>query len=47
MPMTKNEAVRIRLRHLDIHNHWLREKVQNKKINVCWVDTDAMLADAS
>jgi hypothetical protein len=43
--MVKNEAIQTRLRHIDIHNHWLREKVQNKEINVRWVDTDSMPAD--
>jgi transposase InsO family protein len=43
--MIKNEAIQTRLRHIDIHNHWLREKVQNKEINVRWVDTDSMPAD--
>jgi hypothetical protein len=43
--MVKNEAIQTRLRHIDIHNHWLREKVQNKEINVRWVDTNSMPAD--
>lgn len=43
--MVKNEAIQTRLRHVDIHNHWLREKVQNKEINVRWVDTNSMPAD--
>jgi hypothetical protein len=43
--MVKNEAIQTRLRHVDIHNHWLREKVQNKEINVRWIDTDSMPAD--
>uniref|UniRef100_A0A093UNR6 Retrovirus-related Pol polyprotein from transposon TNT 1-94 n=2 Tax=Talaromyces marneffei PM1 TaxID=1077442 RepID=A0A093UNR6_TALMA len=43
--MIKNEAIQTRLRHIDIHNHWLREKVQNKEINIRWTDTNSMPAD--
>ena len=43
--MIKNEAIQTRLRHIDIRNHWLREKVQNKEINVRWVVTDDMTSD--
>jgi hypothetical protein len=43
--MVKNKAIQTRLCHVDIHNHWLREKVQNKEINVHWVDTNSMPAD--
>ncbi|KAL3704338.1 hypothetical protein TMatcc_010029 [Talaromyces marneffei ATCC 18224] len=43
--MIKHEAIQTRLRHVDIHNHWLREKVKNKEINIRWVDTNSMPAD--
>ena len=34
-----------RLRHVDIHRHWLRQEVQRGHINVDWVPTTAMIAD--
>ena len=33
------------LRHVDIHQHWLRQEVQNKRISVNWVKTADMVAD--
>ena len=34
-----------RLRHVDIHRHWLRQEVQQGRIEVKWVETAAMAAD--
>lgn len=34
-----------KLRHVDVHNHWLREKVQDDYIKVDWVKTNNMRAD--
>lgn len=34
-----------RLRHVDIHNHWLRQEVQAGRITVKWVQTTQMIAD--
>lgn len=34
-----------RLRHVDIHRHWLRQEVQQGRIEVKWVETTAMAAD--
>lgn len=34
-----------KLRHIDVHQHWLRQEVQDKKIDVQWVPTDKMPAD--
>jgi hypothetical protein len=34
-----------RLRHVDIHQHWLRQEVQEGTIDVEWVSTSAMKAD--
>jgi len=34
-----------RLRHVDIHNHWLRQEVQTKRIRVDYVPSGDMLAD--
>lgn len=34
-----------KLRHVDIHNMWLRQEVQAKRIIVGWIDTQHMVAD--
>lgn len=34
-----------RLRHVDIHNHWLREAYKEKKISLTWIPTASMPAD--
>ena len=34
-----------RLRHVDIHNHWLRQEVQAKRIRVDYMPSGEMLAD--
>jgi hypothetical protein len=34
-----------KLRHVDIHQHWLRQEVQNGEIDINWVSTDNMKAD--
>ena len=34
-----------KLRHVDIHNHWLRQEVSRGKIMVAYVPTEQMLAD--
>ncbi|MBE3047272.1 hypothetical protein IMZ48_33080, partial [Candidatus Bathyarchaeota archaeon] len=34
-----------RLRHVDIHRHWLRQEVQQQRIQLEWVPTEAMAAD--
>jgi hypothetical protein len=33
------------LRHVDIHQHWLRQEVQQGRIAAKWVKTSAMIAD--
>jgi hypothetical protein len=33
------------LRHIDIHQHWLRQEVQQGRIVAKWVKTSAMIAD--
>ncbi|KAK9444035.1 fungal specific transcription factor [Metarhizium brunneum] len=33
------------LRHVDIYQHWLRQQVQNNRINVRWVESKDMIAD--
>jgi hypothetical protein len=34
-----------KLRHIDVHQHWLRQEVQDKKIDVQWVPTAKMPAN--
>ena len=34
-----------KLRHVDIHRHWLRQEVQQGRIQIEWLPTSEMLAD--
>lgn len=34
-----------KLRHVDIHSHWLRQEVQRRTIHIRWVPTKKMTAD--
>lgn len=34
-----------KLRHVDIHSHWLRQEVQRGSIRLAWVPTKRMIAD--
>lgn len=34
-----------KLRHVDIHSHWLRQEVQRGSIHIRWVPTKEMVAD--
>jgi hypothetical protein len=34
-----------KLKHVDIHQHWLRQEVNNKTINIDWISTSIMPAD--
>jgi hypothetical protein len=34
-----------KLRHIDIHRHWLRQEVQEGKIKIDWLATAEMPAD--
>jgi hypothetical protein len=44
--MRKNDIeLKTKLRHVDIHNHWLRQEVQNGRIDIKWVSTNVMPAD--
>lgn len=43
--MIKDEAIQTRLRHVDIHNHWLRQATRNGDIKIRWVATADMIAD--
>jgi hypothetical protein len=34
-----------KLKHVDIHQHWLRQEVQEKRLNIDWIPTADMPAD--
>jgi hypothetical protein len=34
-----------KLRHVDVHRHWLRQEVQRQALQVDWVPTSEMIAD--
>ena len=34
-----------KLRHVDIHRHWLRQEVQEKRLRIDWLPTAEMPAD--
>ena len=34
-----------KLKHVDIHNHWLRQEYQARHINVQYVESKSMIAD--
>jgi hypothetical protein len=35
----------IKLKHVDIHRHWLRQEIQTSRISVSWCSTAEMSAD--
>jgi Reverse transcriptase (RNA-dependent DNA polymerase) len=45
--LVKQEIARLvtKLKHVDIHHHWLRQAVQEGTIDVIWVPTKEMMAD--
>ena len=47
MRLLKHDAPKLvtKLKHIDIHQSWLRQEVQNKHIHVEWVPTADMVAD--
>jgi hypothetical protein len=40
-----NNKLIIKLRHIDIHKHWLRQEIALSKIDIEWVSTSKILAD--
>jgi hypothetical protein len=34
-----------KLKHVDIHHHWLRQEVQHQRLQIDWVPTTEMPAD--
>ena len=44
--LTSEQAkIDTKLRHIDIHGHWLRQEVREGRIKVIWVPTSQMVAD--
>src|SRR2546423_9771145 len=44
--LTKDTAkLTTKLRHIDIHRHWVRQEVQAKRIQIDWIHTAEMPAD--
>jgi len=44
--LTKSDAeLNTKLRHVDIHHHWLRQEVQERRIKIDWTPTSNMAAD--
>jgi hypothetical protein len=41
----ESPQLRTKLRHVDIHRHWLRQEVQDGRLPVEWVKTSDMVAD--
>lgn len=43
--VSESTKLQTKLRHVDIHSHWLRQEVQRKTIHIRWVPTKKMAAD--
>ena len=45
--LVTEEALKLatKLRHVDIHNHWLRQESEERRVSFQWVPTESMLAD--
>ncbi|KAI0998917.1 hypothetical protein K3495_g9279 [Podosphaera aphanis] len=41
----EDPIIKTRLKHVDIYQHWLKERVQNKQAKVSWISTNKMVAD--
>ncbi len=41
----KSMKLQTKLRHIDIHSHWLRQEVQRDSIHIRWLSTKGMVAD--
>ncbi|POS85144.1 hypothetical protein EPUL_003525 [Erysiphe pulchra] len=42
---SKDPIIKTKLKHVDINQHWVRERVQLKESNVKWISTSNMVAD--
>jgi hypothetical protein len=44
--VTSTKPLKTSLRHIDIHNHWLRQEHTNNSICFEWIDSANMPADS-
>ena len=44
--LAKNPVHHARSKHIDIQHHYIREKIESKEIDINYMPTDAMIADA-
>lgn len=44
--VNKIMKLQTKLRHINIHLHWLRQEIQQKSIDIFWVSTKDMKADS-
>ncbi|RFN41883.1 putative retrotransposon hobs hobase [Fusarium flagelliforme] len=42
---SSSEKMKTKLRHVDIHNHWLRERIQQKTISISFIESKENIAD--
>ena len=42
----KNSVHHARSKHIDIQHHFVREKIESKEIEISYMATDEMIADA-
>jgi hypothetical protein len=43
--LTESAKLQTKLRHIDIHSHWLRQEVQQGSITLTWQESKKMMAD--
>jgi hypothetical protein len=41
----KSAKLKTKLRHVNVHNHWLRQKITEQNINLLWESSQRTLAD--
>jgi hypothetical protein len=41
----ENSIFKTKLKHVDIHQHWLRQEIEKESIEISWISTNQMIAD--
>jgi hypothetical protein len=41
----ESAKLKTKLRHVDVHNHWLRQEITEQNINLLWESSQRILAD--